>query len=96
MIELGIPGTLLTFFPFPGALQGRQGWGQVGQVALEISQGAGSFWERCLPQAGISVSAARDPQYGEVLDFTDSDGLALRFIPSGELPPLQLPKISSS
>jgi catechol 2,3-dioxygenase-like lactoylglutathione lyase family enzyme len=34
--EVGYPGTLLTFFPWPGASKGRQGTGQVATIALSI------------------------------------------------------------
>ena len=38
--ETGTPGTLMTFFPWPGARPGRQGAGQVAVTGLAIAPGA--------------------------------------------------------
>ena len=38
---MGHPGTILTFFPWPGALPGRRGTGQLTSIAFSIPQLAG-------------------------------------------------------
>jgi glyoxalase family protein len=42
--RLGTPGTAMTYFPFPGAMAGRRGVGEVGEVRLAIPEGAAGFW----------------------------------------------------
>src|SRR5687767_8521296 len=49
--ETGRPGSILTFFPWPGGQRGRQGTGQAATVALSIPPASLGFWiERLLAQ----------------------------------------------
>src|SRR4051812_49636733 len=57
--EIGRPGSLLTFFPWPGAHRGRQGGGQIATVALAIPAGGGGFWVVRLPFSGVSYEGPR-------------------------------------
>src|SRR5919199_1755121 len=55
--ERGTPGSIMTFFEFPGAAPGRAGAGMVHTVCWRVgSQDALDFWERRLGDAGIDVS----------------------------------------
>jgi glyoxalase family protein len=70
--ERGHPGSVLTFFEFPGAARGRAGDGTVRLIQWRVADGAAlDFWSRRLQQAG--VSARRDD--GSVR-FADPEGLA--------------------
>ena len=42
--DQGRPGTILTFFPWPGALPGRRGTGQVNTTSFAIPEGSVNFW----------------------------------------------------
>src|SRR5207249_7223921 len=42
--EVGTPGSILTFFPWPGARSGRQGPGQVAVTAFAVLPRALGFW----------------------------------------------------
>src|SRR5687767_6465130 len=42
--ETGRPGTILTFFPWPGARAGRQGTGQVSATAFAIPADSFEYW----------------------------------------------------
>ncbi len=42
--EAGRPGSLLTFFPWPGGREGRHGVGQVGEVALAVPLESLGYW----------------------------------------------------
>jgi glyoxalase family protein len=72
---VGSPGTLLTFFPYPGAPSGRQGPGQVVFTSLSIPEGSRDYWKARL--ADIAV----DSEDGTAIDFADPDGLLLRLVP---------------
>src|SRR5882672_2699646 len=50
---LGRPGTLITFFPWPGAPRGRRGVGQVGTIAFSVPANALGFWVDRLRAAGV-------------------------------------------
>ena len=71
--EQGTPGSIMTFFEFPGARAGRAGAGMVHTVCFRVgSTGALDFWERRLGDEGVRVDRG-----GRVLRFTDPEGLGL-------------------
>ena len=73
----GRPGSLLTFFAWPGARRGRPGAGQVAAVTLAVPAGSLDFWGARLAAGGVAVHPAA-PRFGEpVLAFTDPDGMAV-------------------
>ena len=69
--ERGTPGSILTFFEFPGARPGRAGAGMVHTVQWRVgSEEALGFWADRLAEAGFA--ATRD---GAALHFADFEGL---------------------
>jgi len=75
--ERGSPGSILTFFEFPGAARGRPGAGMVYHLAWRVgSPEALDFWERRLQGEGISP-AQRDDR---LLVFHDPEGLELALL----------------
>jgi glyoxalase family protein len=77
---VGSPGTILTFFPWPGTGRGRQGTGQATSVAFSIPEYALGFWiERLLKHHIESQKPVRrfDEQ---VLAFRDPDGLMVELV----------------
>ncbi|MBI3976234.1 MAG: ring-cleaving dioxygenase [Armatimonadetes bacterium] len=78
--EVGHPGTILTFFPWPGAPRGRRGTGQVTVTAFAIPRGAAGYWADRLKGPGVEVEGPSE-RFGEpVLALRDPDGLALELI----------------
>ena len=52
--ERGAPGSILTFFEFPGAAPGRAGAGMIHRVALAGGLGGGAgFWTERLAREGV-------------------------------------------
>jgi len=87
--ELGHPGTILTFFAWPGVPRGRQGTGQVTVTSFSIPQGSVDYWIERLSQQGVS-SAGPASRFDEtVLSLQDPDGLALELVahPQAQLRP---------
>lgn len=77
--KAGSPGTIVTFFPFPGSRQGRIGGGQVGITTYVVPPGALRFWEERLAGFGIPVTEAT--RFGErYLQFADHEGLRLELV----------------
>jgi glyoxalase family protein len=69
--ESGTPGSILTFFEFPGAARGRPGAGMVHTIRWRVgSDEALGFWASRLAEAG--VDAAREDG---ALRFEDFEGL---------------------
>ena len=82
--EKGRPGSVLTFFPWPGARRGRPGNGQVSAVAFSVPSGALGYWHERLRAQGVSVAEMYE-RFGEaVLPLRDPDGLLLELVAHDE------------
>jgi glyoxalase family protein len=78
--ELGRPGSILTFFPWPNGRRGRQGTGQVGTVSLAIPPASLGFWVERLVQHGVEFVGPTRRFDEQVLAFNDPDGLLLELV----------------
>jgi glyoxalase family protein len=77
--EGGKPGTIITFFPWANARQGKIGDGQVGVTSYVVPKGAIDFWEQRLAKFG--VPATKMERFGEqYLEFDDPHGLHLEIV----------------
>ncbi len=77
--EGGKPGTIITFFPWANARQGKIGDGQVGVTSYVVPKGAMDFWEQRLAKFGIP--ATKMERFGEqYLEFDDPHGLHLEIV----------------
>jgi predicted esterase/catechol 2,3-dioxygenase-like lactoylglutathione lyase family enzyme len=81
---VGTPGSILTFFPWPGARRGRQGAGQAGVTSFAIRPDAVGFWVERLLRHGIRFEGPAKRGEGadseQVLAFRDPDGLLLELV----------------
>src|SRR5262249_10222510 len=69
--ETGTPGSILTFFEFPGAAPGRAGSGMVHTVVWRVRDvDAIGFWEGRLGVNGVACA-----RIGDTLRFAASEGL---------------------
>jgi catechol 2,3-dioxygenase-like lactoylglutathione lyase family enzyme len=84
---LGTPGTILTFFAWPGAWQGRHGNGQVTVTSFAIPQGALAFWRDRLMAKDVAVDDSQERFGQKVLSLTDGDGLQLGLIETATADP---------
>jgi glyoxalase family protein len=78
--ELGSPGTVLTFFPWPGSRRGRKGVGQVAVIAFAVPEGSLSYWQQRLKAKGVTFNEPFERFDEQVLPVLDPDGLALELI----------------
>ncbi|WP_423798505.1 ring-cleaving dioxygenase [Neobacillus sp. SAB-20_R2A] len=77
--EGGKPGTIITFFPWPGARQGIIGDGQVGVTSYVVPKEAMGFWEQRLEK--FEVPFTKIERFGEqYLEFDDPHGLHLEIV----------------
>ena len=77
---VGHPGTILTFFAWPGAPGGRPGTGQVGVTSFSIPQAAVEYWRERLGGHGVHVQGLSQRFDEQALAFTDPDGLMLELV----------------
>lgn len=78
--ELGHPGSILTFFPWPGGRPGRQGTGQIGTVALAVPPASLGFWIERLIGHSVRYEGPTRRFDEQVLSFKDPDGLLLELV----------------
>ena len=76
----GTPGTIMTFFPWPGARRGIRGTGQAEATAFAISSGAIGYWQDRLKEQRVPAERIGARFGQEVLRFADPDGLLLELI----------------
>lgn len=77
--ELGTPGTVMTYFPFPHIGKGRPGTGEVGTTVFSVPEGTLPFWEQRFARQGVT-GLSREQRFGEKrLTFAgpDNDSFAL-------------------
>lgn len=75
----GKPGTIITFFPWANAHQGKIGAGQVGVTSYVVPTGALPFWLERLEKFGVAV--AKETRFSEdYLLFEDPHGLQLELV----------------
>jgi glyoxalase family protein len=78
----GTPGTILTFFAWPGARRGIGGTGQVDAVAFATSQNSMGYWVERLKQQHVPAERI-SPRFGEeLIRFVDPDGLLIELVES--------------
>src|ERR687893_294110 len=78
--EQGSPGTILTWFEFPGAWRGRPGAGMIHTIRLgAASEAALDFWAERLREHGAERADG-------VLRFADYDGLRYELVVSDTAP----------
>ena len=75
--NIGTPGTIITFFPWPGARRGTRGSGQVTTVSFAIPRNSMAFWKERL-RANHVIAEEIEGRFGSnALRFLDPDGLQL-------------------
>ncbi len=85
--ERGSPGSILTFFEFPGAAPGRPGAGMIHRLRWRVgSREALGFWRERLAHEGFAVDDDNDG--GRTLGFRDPEGLGLELGVGGGDEPL--------
>jgi catechol 2,3-dioxygenase-like lactoylglutathione lyase family enzyme len=77
---VGHPGTILTFFPWPHAPEGRRGTGQVTETAFAIPEQAVDFWAARLAEYHVAFKGPFDRFGEQVLSLSDPDGLGIELV----------------
>jgi glyoxalase family protein len=75
--DAGSPGTILTFFAWPGAVRGNSGVGETVATAFSVPLKSLEFWEQRLLSAGLPVERTGKRFSEEVLSFADPDGMRI-------------------
>src|SRR5918999_6221182 len=60
----GTPGSIMTFFPWPGAPRGRIGAGQLTVTSFSVPAPSLGYWTERLGEAGVRLQKTRGPFWG--------------------------------
>ncbi|MBI3966513.1 MAG: ring-cleaving dioxygenase, partial [Chloroflexi bacterium] len=78
--EVGRPGTIVTFFPWPGAGRGQRGAGQTVALAFSVPPSSVGYWiERC-QRFGVPYRLPARRFDESVLRLDDPDGLPVELV----------------
>lgn len=81
---LGRPGSVVTFFEWPGADRGYPGIGGTHHFALQVPDYDGLLqWKRRLTDLGLAVDGPLDRNYFKSIYFRDPDGTILEIATQG-------------
>ncbi|GAB2573814.1 ring-cleaving dioxygenase [Kribbella endophytica] len=78
--EAGLPSTLLTFFPWPEAPDGKQGTGLATATAFSIPPESLGWWQQHLAGLKVDADAPVRRMDEEVIAFRDPDGLVIELV----------------
>lgn len=81
--ERGSAGTIMTFFPYQGARQGRPGTGMATDIAFAVPEGSFRFWQDRFEKHQVRYSKPAEKFGQPVLAFQDPDGLKLELVETG-------------
>jgi glyoxalase family protein len=76
----GAPGSILTFFPWPGARRGRTGVGQVAATSFAVPEASLGWWLARFVGHGVDHDAPTRRFGLGVVAFRDPDGLPLELV----------------
>jgi glyoxalase family protein len=79
---IGSPGTIMTFFPWPGARRGARGSGQVTTVSFAVPRNSMAFWKERLRATHVIAEEIEGRFGSNALRFLDPDGLQLELVAS--------------
>lgn len=82
--DTGIPGSVITFFEWPGSPPGAPGIGGTHHFALQVADDTGLLkWKRRLTDLGLHVDGPLNRNYFKSLYFRDPDGVILEIATYG-------------
>lgn len=78
--EVGKPGTVLTFFPFPDARRGKRGTGEVTVVSFSVPSNSRQYWMERFANLGIDFDGPKRKFGFEYISLLDPDGMKIEIV----------------
>ena len=91
----GSPGTILTFFPWPGASRGHAGAGEVACTSFSVPLNSIDFWEQHLLANSVLVERSGKTFGHDVLTFPDPDGMKVEIVGRADSGSVNAPRFAS-
>ena len=93
--DSGSPGTILTFFAWPGASRGHAGVGEISRISFSVPLESIDFWEQHLLGNSVLVERTGKRLKQEVLTFPDPDGMKIEIVGHADAGPVNAPRFAS-
>ncbi|MEO7316997.1 MAG: ring-cleaving dioxygenase [Ginsengibacter sp.] len=81
----GTPGSILTFFPWPGIRRGRAGVGMIGEISYAVPENSVDFWRNRFEELKVNYHPVIERFEEKLLPFEDSEGLRLNLHFTGNI-----------
>ena len=78
--EVGTPGTVLTFFPFPDARRGKRGAGEITVVSFSAPSNSLQYWMERFANLGIDFDGPKSKFGYEFISLLDPDGMQIEIV----------------
>lgn len=78
--QVGTPGTILTFFPWPRVRQGKNGAGMATGIGYAVPEGSLEFWKKRFEKLNVRHDNISEKFGEKYLAFQDPDGLNISLI----------------
>jgi len=78
--EIGTPGTVLTFFPFPDAKRGKRGTGEITTVAFSVPSNSLNFWVNRFAARAINFDGPSNKFGYNYISLLDPDGMKIEIV----------------
>jgi glyoxalase family protein len=78
--QVGAPGTIMTFFLWPGAYRGRIGTGQTSVTSFAVPRESLAYWTERARSFGVELQGTTSRFDSELLSLSDPDGLRIELV----------------
>lgn len=79
--EMGLPGSILTFFPYGDIMKGRHGKGMLNTTSFSVPMSSFDYWQERLKKFNINFKQPQQRFNSEAfIYFEDEDGLGLELV----------------
>lgn len=78
--EVGTPGTVLTFFPFPDARRGKRGTGEITAISFNVPSTSLHYWMNRFAELTIPFDGPQSKFGYEFISLLDPDGMKIEIV----------------
>lgn len=75
--EVGTPGTVLTFFPFPNSRRGKRGTGEINSISFSVPSNSLHYWMNRFAELAIPFDGPKSKFGYEYIGLLDPDGMKI-------------------
>jgi len=78
--EVGTPGTVLTFFPYPNSRRGKRGTGEINTISFSVPFGSLNFWVNRFAELAIPFDGPKSKFDYEYISLLDPGGMKIEIV----------------